>query len=235
METKILLITGADGGLGKAVTTRLLEDGWILYAAVLNEKSSDRLAQFFPEQINKTLFPAIADLAKETEIHQWISGIKDNIFGLVHLAGGYKGASSIADYTETDYNFLMDLNVKPTFLLLKELVPILKKSGKGSIVTIGAKPVLHQLKGNTLYTASKSALVAITLSVAEECRNFNVRANIILPATLQTPNNLSWATEEQFKTFTPTEDVADTIAFLMSDKGRGITGLSIPMYNKIEW
>ncbi len=234
METKILLITGADGGLGKAVTTRLLADGWTLHAAVLNEKSKDVLVQFFPQQINKTLFPVIADLAKESEVRNWISGIKDTIFGLVHLAGGYKGAGSIADYTETDYNFLMDLNVKPTFLLLKEIVPILKASGNGSIVTIGAKPVLHQAKGNTLYTASKSALVSITLSVAEECRNFNVRANIILPATLQTPNNLSWATEEQFKTFTPTEDIADTISFLMSGKGKGITGVCIPMYNKIE-
>ena len=235
MKSKILLITGADGALGKTVTARLLDEGWVLHAAVLNEKSKSILDEFFPQQINKTLFPFIADLAKETEVQNWIRGIKGNIFGLVHLAGGYKGAGSIADYTEADYNFLMDLNVKPTFLLLKEIVPILKASGMGSIVTIGAKPVLHQAKGNTLYTASKGALVAITLSVAEECRNFNVRANIILPATLQTPNNLSWATEEQYKTFTPTEDVADTIAFLMSEKAKGITGVSIPMYNKIEW
>lgn len=235
MEAKILLITGADGALGKKVTARLLAEGWTLHAAVLNEKSRDTLIQFFPQQINKTLFPFVADLANEAEVKQWIGGIKSNIFGLVHLAGGYKGAGAIADYTEADYNFLMDLNVKPTFLLLKEIVPILKAAGMGSIVTIGAKPVLHQAKGNTLYTASKAALVAITLSVAEECRNFNVRANIILPATLQTPNNLSWATEEQYKTFTPTEDVADTITFLMSDKAKGITGVNIPMYNKIEW
>lgn len=235
MEAKTLLITGADGALGKTVTARLLSDGWTLHAAVLNEKSRDTLIQFFPQQINKTLFPVIADLAKEADVKQWIEGIKSTIFGLVHLAGGYKGASSISEASLADYNFLMDLNVKPTFLLLKEIVPLLKAAGTGSIVTIGAKPVLHQLKGNTLYTASKAALVAITLSVAEECRKYNVRANVILPATLQTPNNLSWATEEQYKTFTPTEDVADTIAFLMSDKAKGITGVNIPMYNKIEW
>ena len=151
MKSKILLITGADGALGKTVTARLLDEGWELHAAVLNEKSKSILDEFFPQQINKTLFPFIADLAKETEVQNWIRGIKGNIFGLVHLAGGYKGAGSIADYTEADYNFLMDLNVKPTFLLLKEIVPILKASGIGSIVTIGAKPVLHQAKGNTLY------------------------------------------------------------------------------------
>ena len=121
MKSKILLITGADGALGKTVTARLLDEGWVLHAAVLNEKSKSILDEFFPQQINKTLFTFIADLAKETEVHNWITGIKGNIFGLVHLAGGYKGASSIADYTESDYNFLMDLNVKPTFLLLKEI------------------------------------------------------------------------------------------------------------------
>lgn len=234
-EQKILIITGADGGLGKSVTTALLAEGWILYAAVFNEKSKEILTQLFPDQIDKTLFPMIADLSKESEVRNFFASVKGSIFGLVHLAGGYKGGNSISNYTEADFDFLMDLNVKPTFLLMKEIVPILKKAGEGAIVTIGAKPVLHQSKGNALYTASKSALVAITLSVAEECRDFNVRANVILPATLQTPNNLSWATEEQYKTFTPTEDVADTIVFLMSDKAKGITGINIPMYNKIEW
>ena len=112
---------------------------------------------------------------------------------------------------------------------------LLKASRSGSIITIGAKPVLHQMKGNALYTASKSAVVAMTLSAAEECRPSDIRVNCILPATLQTKNNLSWASEEQFKQFTPLADVASTISFLLSEAGKGITGLTIPMYNKMEW
>lgn len=112
-------------------------------------------------------------------------------------------------------------------------MPSLKALGKGSIVTIGAKPALHPVAANAVYTASKSAVIALTMAAAEEGRPFNVRANCIIPAALQTPGNLSWASKEQFETFTPLQDIADTILFLMSDEGRGITGTTIPMYHKI--
>jgi len=232
MSNRSLLITGADGALGRVVAQQLLNDGWTLYASAQNEKSKETLEGLFPDAINKTLFATIADLASDADVKKFVTDAL-NVAGLVHLAGGYKGGNSIADFTAEDLDFLVDLNVKPTFLLLKEVVPLLKEQKTGSIVTIGAKPVIHPTKGNAPYTASKSAVVALTLSVAEECREFHVRANVILPASLQTPNNLSWATEEQFKKFTPLQDVADTISFLMSDKGRGITGTLIPMYHEI--
>lgn len=234
MENKTLIITGADGALGRVVAQKLLADGWSLHASVLDEKNGSMLANLFPEEINKSIFPHIADLSKEEDVKKLVDD-SGNIFGLVHLAGGYKPGKSIADHSIEDFDFLMGLNVKPTFLLLKELVPLLKENNSGSIVVIGAKTAIHQTKGNAVYSASKSAAIAISLSVAEECRENNVRVNCILPATLQTKNNLSWATEEEFKTFTPLEDVADMISFLMSDKSRGITGMAIPMYNKIEW
>jgi NAD(P)-dependent dehydrogenase (short-subunit alcohol dehydrogenase family) len=152
---------------------------------------------------------------------------------LVHLAGGYKAGNSITDYSNDDFTFLMDLNTRPTFLLLKHLLPKFKAQQAGSIVTIGAKPALHAVAANAVYTASKSAVIALTMAAAEEGRNVNVRANCIVPAALQTPGNLSWASKEQFNTFTPLDDVADTILFLMSDQSRGVTGTIIPMYNKI--
>ena len=229
---KSLIITGADGALGRVVAKQLLADGWTLFASLFDSSSEIKLKELFPDEINKTLFGTITNLSDHKQVKSFIGGAKE-IQGLVHLAGGYKEGKSIADYSVEDYLFLMDLNAKPAFLLLKEIVPILKQNNGGSIVTVGAKPVVHQVKGNALYTASKSVVVALTLSVAEECREHHVRANCILPATLQTPNNLSWATEEQFKKFTPLQDVADTISFLMSDKGKGITGTTIPMYNEI--
>ena len=65
MESKILLITGADGALGKTVTARLLDEGWELHAAVLNEKSKSILDEFFPKQVNKTLFLLLPILQKK--------------------------------------------------------------------------------------------------------------------------------------------------------------------------
>lgn len=232
MITPTLLITGADGGLGSAVTETLLSQGFRLIASAINQEAVNKLAARFPEQVGTTLIPVICDLGSDAEVAQLVREAS-GLTGLVHLAGGYTPGEKISDYSDADFDHLFNLNTKPTFLLLKYVMPMLKESGKGSIVTIGAKPALHPVAGNAVYTASKSAVIALTLSAAEEGRRDGVRANCIVPAALQTPGNLSWASKEVFATFTPLQDVADTIAYLMSDQSAGVTGTVIPMYHKI--
>lgn len=232
MAKDTIIITGADGGLGSSVTSALLKAGYMLRASAMHEESVERLKSSYPEHYGNALTAVIADLGTEEGVKALLEGIPQPS-GLVHLAGGYKPGNAVSDYSNDDFSFLMNLNARPTFLLLKHLMPSLKALGKGSIVTIGAKPALHPVAANAVYTASKSAVIALTMAAAEEGRPFNVRANCIIPAALQTPGNLSWASKEQFETFTPLQDIADTILFLMSDEGRGITGTTIPMYHKI--
>jgi NAD(P)-dependent dehydrogenase (short-subunit alcohol dehydrogenase family) len=232
MSNKTLIITGADGALGTIVAKKLLNDGWALYASALNEKSKTSLEALFSEQINNTLFVAIADLSDAADVKNFVASAPA-VFGLVHLAGGYKEGKSISDYSVDDFEDMMNMNAKPAFLLMKEMMPLLKKNMGGAIITIAAKTVLHPAHGNAVYTAGKSALAALTLSVAEEGRAFQIRANCIVPAALQSPANLRWAGRELFETFTPLQDIADTIAFLVSENGRGITGCMLPMYHKM--
>lgn len=232
MASKTILITGADGGLGITVTRTLLNAGYTLIAATRDDAASARLAEHFPDAAGKTIIPIIADLAKQEDVAALMTQVSA-LSGVVHLAGGYTAGDSVSDYSSEDFDYLFLLNAKPTFLLLKYAMPILKNNGSGSIITIGAKPALHPVGANSVYTASKSAVIALTLSAAEEGRKFGVRANCIVPAALQTPGNLSWASAETFATFTPLQDVADTIAHLLSDAAKGITGTIIPMYNKI--
>lgn len=232
MDAGELLITGADGDLGHTVAARLLAEGWTLYASAYRSDSAELLKKDFPDAYGKKIHAVLCDLAKQDEVDRFVASAKDPS-ALVHLAGGFKGGESIADYSDADFDFLFNLNTRPCFLLLHTLMPLFKKRKEGSIVTIAAKPVLHPAKGNALYAASKSALAALTLNAAEEGRKHGVRANCILPATLRTKNNRSWASDEQFENFTPTEDVADVIAFLVSGNGRGVSGNLLPMYHKI--
>jgi NAD(P)-dependent dehydrogenase (short-subunit alcohol dehydrogenase family) len=231
MNKKTIIITGADGGLGRTVAALLLKQGYALRASAFNQKSIDTLHALFPEHSGNQLQSMVADLSNETDVKRLI-GDDSSVMGLVHLAGGYKPGASVSDYSMEDFQYLMDLNVLPTFLLLKHIFPLLNANRGGSIVTIGAKPAIHQARGNAVYAASKSAVITLTMSTAEEGRTLNINANCIAPETLQTPNNLSWASPEQYKTFTPTGDIAEVIAFLMSDNGKSITGMVIPMFNK---
>lgn len=232
MAHPTIVITGADGGLGTAVTAHLLKAGFSLIAATRDAEAEARLHKHFHQHMPHALHSVQTDLAIEEDVVRLME-TAEGAFGLVHLAGGYTPGDRISDYTVDDFDYLIALNAKPTFLLLKYALPVMKQHGRGSIITVGAKPALHPVAGNSVYAASKSAVIALTLSAAEEGRSHGVRANCIVPAALQTPGNLSWASKEQFDTFTPLEDVADTILFLLSDAGKGITGTVIPLYNKI--
>ncbi|MEZ5013804.1 MAG: SDR family NAD(P)-dependent oxidoreductase [Chitinophagales bacterium] len=229
-----LIITGADGALGSVVSKKLLEEGWSLYSNALHQRSADRLQELFPEYMNKQLYASIGDLSNNDAVENLIHAAGE-IRGLVHLAGGYAGGNSILHDDSSSFESMWRLNTLPTFLLLRSVFPVLKQYGGGSIVTIGAKPAIRPMAGNIAYAASKSSVVTMTLAVAEEGKPFHVRANVIVPATLQTPNNLSWADAEMFQKFTPLDHVAGNIAFLMDDASAGVSGTVIPMYNQLPW
>lgn len=231
MQAKRIVISGPDGGLGEAVTALLLASGYTLIAAVKDDAAAQMLSKRHPEALGKTLLPVIADLSREEDVAAVFAQAEHPV-GIVHLAGGYLAGNTLAKYSVADFDHLIALNTKPTFLMLKYGMPRMQTSG-GSIITIGAKTAVHPVEGNAVYTASKAAVIALTLSAAEEGRKSGIRANCIVPAALQTPGNKSWATEAQFNTFTPLKDVADTILFLISDEAKGITGTVLPMYNKI--
>lgn len=232
MANKQLLITGASGGLGLAVTQKLLDDGWDLQAAVTDDPASNILRDQFPAQYGKSLHAVKADLTEVSGVRDFISGY-EQATALVHLAGGFRPGVSLGDSRDEDFDFLINLNARSAFLLLKAVMPQMIRLGEGSIVTIGARPVLHPVAGNAAYAASKAALVSLTLSAAEEGRPYGVRANCILPAVIRTQANIQGVAEKEWSKWTPPEDIAGTVCFLVSSSAKGLTGMRLPMYHRI--
>ncbi|HVB03272.1 MAG TPA: SDR family NAD(P)-dependent oxidoreductase [Chitinophagaceae bacterium] len=230
-NTKVL-ITGASGGLGIYVMKRLIEEGCFLHAAVGSLSGLAALDQQFPGMSGKQFTAAVSDITTASGVKDFFSGHED--FGaLVHLAGGFRPGISLGETSDSDFDFLMNLNARSTFLLLKAILPQMISRGQGSIVTIGARAVLHPAPGNGAYTASKSALVALTLNAAEEGRKHQVRANCIVPAVIGTPAAKLGIDEKEGAKWTPPEDIADLVSFLVADASRGITGTLFPMYHGI--
>src|SRR5699024_7039057 len=139
------------------------------------------------------------------------------------------------DNSMEDFQSLLSLNAISAFLLLRRVLPVMKKQKKGSIVMIGAKPALYPMGKNAAYAASKAALINLMQSAAEEGRPQNVRANVIVPAVIDTPENRKWVNEHsQTEKWTAPYDIARTISWLISEKGESITGTIIPMLNKMK-
>lgn len=233
MADKKVLVTGANGGLGIPVVRKLLEENWHVYAMLRTSKSMEELRARFPGSEGKNLFLILGDVTRPEDIEKALSQIKMPD-ALVHLAGGFKGGASVADYDFNDYDYLFDLNSRSTFLLMKTFLPAMKQNKKGAIVTIGSKPALHPGGENPVYAASKAALINLTLSAAGEGREAGVRANVIIPAIIRTKANEQWASSpKEIEKWTPPEDIAETISWLISEKGTSVTGTVIPMYHKL--
>ncbi|MHB1922259.1 MAG: SDR family NAD(P)-dependent oxidoreductase [Chitinophagaceae bacterium] len=233
MENHTLLITGAEGGLGQIVLARLLADQWNLRAGIHQRKSGELLQSMFPQQYGHQLTSTQIDLTQADQVKKWIQESPD-FFGLIHLAGGFKMASTFENSTDEDFDDLIHLNIRATFNLFREVLPILKNNRNGCVVCIGAKPALHPEKENATYACTKAAVHSLTLAAAEECRPYQVRVNAIIPGIIKTPSNMQGKTEEETGKWTPPQDMANLIAFLVSDQGKGITGSLIPMFHKIK-
>jgi 3-oxoacyl-[acyl-carrier protein] reductase len=224
-----IFITGASGGLGVPVTRRFLQDGWALHAAVHHREAADQLIRQFP---GYPIQASVVDITRRDEVEGWIDAVTD-MDGLVHLAGGFRGGNELAASSDADYEFLFNLHARATFYLLAAVMPRLKQRGGGAIVTVAARTALRPGKEAALYAASKAAELTLTLAAAEEGRPYQVRANCIVPAVIRTPANMEGAPEKEIAKWTDPADIAECIVFLVSDRGRSVSGALIPMYGGI--
>ena len=214
-----VLITGATGGLGSAVTKTFVENKWKVIATV--NPTSDVFNDSPSIQYIK------CDVTNHISVEKSFERINE-LDAVVHLVGGIEAGTMIEDTTINVFEKMISLNLRSTFNLLHYAMPLLKKNS-GSVVTVGAKDVLHPAQKRSTYHASKAGVVALTLAAAEEGKAFGVRANVIIPSIIRTAANLEWATNgEEQKWLTP-ESISDTIYFLCSDNNSTINGAVIPM------
>lgn len=231
---KNIVVTGADGALGIPVISRLLQDGWHVFGIMHREEKKEAFSQKFSDMPGSALSVLVADVTSHEDVLSVFAQIKD-LDALVHLAGGFTGAPSFADHDPGVFDRMFDLNTRSTFFLIQAALPILQKRNGGAIVTIGAKPAVHPGNANAVYSASKAALINLTLTAAEEGRPTQVRANVIVPAVIRTEANLQWASsEKETEKWTPPEDIARVISWLVSAEGASVTGTVIPMYHGLK-
>ncbi len=207
-----VVVTGARGALGTAVCTTLSNNGW-------------SVVELDKEDVN------LLDMAATDATFQ---AIGSPLHAVVHVVGGIIAGKPLEDTTAAELESMFALNVASTFNVLHSALPLLKQTGGGNVVTIGARDVLHPQPNRAAYAAAKSAVVGLTKSVAEEGREHNIRANVILPSILRTAANLAWGSNEEARTWVDPNDVAMAIAHLI-DPSNQISGAVIPMYGGIPY
>jgi len=224
MEGKVVLITGAKGGLGSSVTQRFLDAG----ATVIGTSRSISQGDF--PHVNFTALPV--DFTKSAAVTAAVEAAVSR-FGkldvLVHVLGGFAGGQTVADTDDTTWEQMRDLNLTSAFYVLRATIPHLRKSGNGRIVAIGSLTANEPHANLGAYVIFKAALTNLVRTVALENQDAGLTANVVLPGTMDTPGNRKAMPGSDFSKWIQASDVANLVLWLADERAAHITGTAIPI------
>lgn len=233
MSGRVAVITGAAGTLGAAVARLFHRAG---ARTVLVARDADRLRQLHPGLADSPdhLLAAI-DLTDPAAVTATIDQARAR-FGrldvLVAAAGGFRGGEPVQAADPADWEALFALNLRTALLCCRAAVPHFLAQGSGRIVTVGATAALRGVPGLGPYNASKSALLSLTQTLANELKPAGITVNAVLPGIIDTPENRAAMPEADRSTWVEPEAIAEVILFLASDAARAVTGAAIPVSGK---
>jgi NAD(P)-dependent dehydrogenase (short-subunit alcohol dehydrogenase family) len=125
------------------------------------------------------------------------------------------------------------LNLDTTFLVCKHCLRVMRRHGYGRIVTVGSRGALQPGAQLAAYCASKAGVVALTQAIAQETKDLDITANVVLPSVIDTPSNREAMGEEQASQWVKAESLAEVICFLVSEAARDVRGAVVPVYGSI--
>ena len=234
IPSRFAVVTGGTGGLGVAVTEALLKTSCKVAIPV----TSERHIEPFEQQIGnlKSQVTTIAaDLTVEADVQNFFRTVLDE-FGhvdiLANIAGGFFGGVPVAETDVAKWEFMMDLNLKATFLCCKAVLPQMIERRYGKIVNVSARAGLSGIAGLGAYCASKSGLRVLTESIAEEVKDSGINVNSILPSIIDTPANRKAMPDEDHSRWVSPSDIAKVVLFLTSEDSAIINGAAIPVYGR---
>ena len=221
----IVLITGASGGLGTAMTKAFLESGAQVAGSARHIADSA-----FPHP-NFRAFPAdLSDPAQARALADSVIGLHGRIDALVHVTGGFSGGSPVHETDDALWDQMFSVNLRAALHIFRAVIPPMRQAKRGRIVAIGSRAAVEPAPNIAAYSASKAALVSLVKTVALENRDAGITANAILPGTIDTAANQKWGTPEERAKWVSPERLAALAVFLASDAAAEITGAAIPVY-----
>lgn len=228
---QVAIITGASGNLGRATARSLYQAGARL---VLVDMKLERLEEVFGDiaEAGKGLL-SVVDLtdagAVDNMVYQTVQEF-GRIDMLVNIAGGYTAGPRLHETPLETWDFMLNLNAKTVFLTSRAVIPYMLNQNSGKIVSIAARAGLEGKAKMAPYIVSKSAVIRLTESMADELKAHNINVNCILPGTIDTPQNRASMPNADFSKWVQPQDLANAILFLCSDLSKSITGVALPVY-----
>jgi NAD(P)-dependent dehydrogenase (short-subunit alcohol dehydrogenase family) len=209
MTGKNAIITGAAGNLGREVTNIFLDAGFSVHAIISNRNNSGFIRK-------KELYVYQADLMSETETSSVINIIFnkiENVDFVIMTVGGY-APGNLQEVSGKDFDKMIRLNFITAFNVAISVIPkIEKQTNHSRLVFIGATPGLHPRHGTNMvaYTLSKSLIFRLSEIINESEKKKNIRSFVVVPGTINTPQNRIAMPDADFTKWVKPEEIARQI------------------------
>ncbi|HEY9082531.1 MAG TPA: SDR family NAD(P)-dependent oxidoreductase [Vicingaceae bacterium] len=229
MDKRVAIITGAAKGIGKAISERMVKENYVTILVDVDNENGITLAKKLGDSA-KYIF---CDISNHQEVENLFKTVVDEYGGidvLVNNAGIIRD-NVIWKMPEEDFDKVMDVNLKGTWLMCKVAGTLMREQKKGRIVNIASRAWLGN-RGQSNYSASKAGVVGLTRVLALELGKYGVLVNAIAPGLIDTPLTQKLPQDVQdklieaqpTKTMGKPEDIANAVSFLCDDKTQFITG-----------
>jgi NAD(P)-dependent dehydrogenase (short-subunit alcohol dehydrogenase family) len=229
--TYTAVVTGAAGGIGSATTAALIEDGYRVAAADID---ADGLAKLSADLDSPRLWTApldVTDAAAVRDVFTRAASALGPPTALVAVAGTNR-IIKFLETSEEQWDYLIDLNLKGTFLTCQAAVPYMLEVGRGRIITMSSIFGIREQQWEAAYSAAKAGIVGLTRSIAKEFAGDNITANALAPVMTMTARVAALPEDFQrmqlaripMARYGTIDDLVGTIRFLLSDAGSFYTG-----------
>lgn len=236
-----ILVTGAAGGLGKAIVKKFVSVGDFVFASDLNLEAVKELESIYPEKVKAIQL----DVTKSISVNQVINYInKEKSLDILVNNAGLQHRDKIENFPEEKWDLLQNVMLKGPFLLTKAVFPYMKKQNYGRIVNISSVHGRLASPEKAAYVAAKHGVIGLTKVAALEGALHGITVNAILPGPVKTPllvrqlkeleETMSYSESEALKEivypkqamerFITAEEIADAVYFISSEEASAITG-----------
>jgi NAD(P)-dependent dehydrogenase (short-subunit alcohol dehydrogenase family) len=236
LEGKRAIVTGAGAGIGRAIAIRLSSEGALVALADLDEGAAGRVAG----EVEGETMVRQTNVTRADEVEALVRSVFEEWGGLDVMVNnaGVGAAGTTPETGEDDWDRMMSVNLKGTFLGMKYAIPVMRDSGGGSIINISSVAALVGIPDRAAYSATKGGILALTRAAAIDHVGEGVRVNCIAPGTVDTPwigritagyddpeeARARMQARQPHERFVQPEEIAAMAAYLASDESASCIG-----------
>jgi len=232
LSKRIVLVTGATGGLGRVVVKRFLAEGASIAAVYRSEDKLKELLEYVGGEAMTGFKSDVTDPASVASLVGEVTRRLGRIDVLLNVAGGYSGGKPLLESDEAQLDQMIALNTRSAWLCSRAVLPGMIERNWGRIVSVSAKNATPRGRrgGNIAYAISKGGIITLTEALAEELAKYDVTVNCVMPSTIDTAENREKMPKADTSKWVSPEDIAEVMLFLSSEASGAVSGAAIPVF-----